>query len=113
MTGATGVATATRLTWSATGATTYDVKLGTSNPPATVVASNLTAASYQPTLTAGTRYFWQVVARNSAGTTAGPVWSFTAASAPTTALPAPWTNQDIGDVGVSGQRDATRTAPSR
>ena len=107
VTGATGVVTATRLTWSAPGATTYDVKLGTINPPATVVAANLTAASYQPTLTAGTRYFWQVVARNTAGLTAGPVWSFTAASAPTTALPAVWTNQDIGTVGVSGS--ATHT----
>ena len=107
VTGATGVVSATRLTWSAPGATTYDVKLGTISPPATVVAANLTAASYQPTVTAGTRYFWQVVARNTTGTTAGPVWSFTAASAPTTALPAIWKNQDIGTVGVSGS--ATHT----
>ena len=103
VTGATGVTTSTRLTWSATGASTYDIKLGGSNPPGTVVASNLTAASYLPTLAAGTRYFWQVVARNSAGSTAGPVWSFTTTSAPpTTGLPVPWTSQDIGNVGVSG-----------
>jgi hypothetical protein len=72
------------------------------NPPTTVVASSLTPAAYQPTLLAGTKYFWQVVARNSTGTTTGPVWSFTTASAPTTGLPAPWTSQDIGTVGVSG-----------
>ena len=107
VTGATGVVSATRLTWSATGATTYDVKLGTTNPPATVVAANLTAATYQPTIAAGTQYFWQVVARNGAGTSAGPVWSFAAASVASTALPAPWTNQDIGVVGVSGS--ATHT----
>ena len=52
--GSTGVSTSGGLSWSATGASTYDVRLGTSNPPATVVASGLTAASYQPALTAGT-----------------------------------------------------------
>ena len=100
--GATGVATAPRLTWSATGATSYDIRLSTSNPPATVVASNLTAAAYQPTLAAGTRYYWRIVARNSAGSTVGPVWWLNTAGAPTAGWPAPWTSQDIGNVGVSG-----------
>ena len=107
VTGSTGVSTAPVLTWSATGATTYDVKLDTNNPPSAVVAAALTTASYQRMLTAGTRYFWQVVARNSAGPTTGPVWSFTTASAPTTGLPAPWTSQDLGDVGVSGSATYT------
>jgi hypothetical protein len=106
-TGAIGMSTTPLLTWSATGATSYDVRLDTINPPATVVAANLAAAAYQRVLTADTRYFWQVVARNTVGTTAGPVWSFTPASAPSTALPAVWTNQDIGTVGVSGS--ATHT----
>jgi Putative binding domain, N-terminal/Viral BACON domain len=96
-TGAAAVSTAANLTWTATGATSYDVRLGTSTPPVTVAASNLTAAAYAPALVAGTKYFWQVVGRNSAGTTAGPVWSLTTAG-----LPAPWTSQDIGTVGVVG-----------
>ena len=29
----------------------------------------------------GTKYYWQVAARNEAGTTAGPVWSFTTVAA--------------------------------
>lgn len=79
---ATGASTTnTTLTWSASGATSYDVRFGTSNPPSQVV-SNQSAASYTPTsLAASTSYFWQIVARNSAGTTTGPVWTFkTAAS---------------------------------
>jgi hypothetical protein len=100
----TGVSTSARLGWAATDASTYDLMLGISSPPVTVVGTNLAAASYQPALAPGTRYFWQVVARNAAGSTAGPVWSFTTATAPppATGLPTPWINQDIGLVGVSG-----------
>jgi hypothetical protein len=99
----TGASTSPALTWSATGASTYDVKLNTTSPPATVVGTALTAPSYQGTLTANTKYFWQVVAKNSAGSTAGPVWSFTTgATTPTGGLTAPWATQDIGAVGVAG-----------
>ena len=63
-------------------ATSYDVSFGTTNPPPQVTTSQA-AASYQPATTAaGTTYYWRVVARNGAGTTTGPVWSFTTASAP-------------------------------
>ncbi|HUR34208.1 MAG TPA: kelch repeat-containing protein [Vicinamibacterales bacterium] len=82
--GATSVSTATALDWSASaGATTYDLSLGTTNPPP-LVASGLTATTYRPAsaLASGTTYFWRVVARNSTGGTAGPVWSFTTAAAP-------------------------------
>jgi phospholipase D-like protein len=100
--GATNVATNATLTWSASGATTYDVKFGTANPPPQV-SSAQAAASYTPTLAASQTYFWQIVARNSAGTTAGPVWSFaTGASAPPPGLPSPWVSQDVGSVGVAG-----------
>jgi hypothetical protein len=106
--GATGASTSPTLTWSASGATTYEVKLDTANPPATVVAESLPSASYQRMLTASTNYFWQVVAHNSTGTTVGPVWSFMTTSAPVTgAIPAPWTNHDIGDVGVAGSTTFT------
>ena len=80
--GATGVPAIATLTWSAAGATTYDVSYGTSNPPPPA-AIGLTSASYSPPANiAGTTYFWQVIAHNATGTTPGPVWSYTAASAP-------------------------------
>jgi hypothetical protein len=57
---------------------------GTTNPPPRV-ASGQTSTSYAPgTLIAGTTYFWQIVAQNSSGATAGPVWSFTTATSSTT-----------------------------
>jgi hypothetical protein len=78
--GATGVSTAPTLAWSSTGATTYDVSFGTSNPPPQVLAGQ-TTASYAPTgLSNSTTYFWQIVSHNTAGTTSGPVWSFTTAA---------------------------------
>ena len=79
--GAIDAALDSTLTWNGTAAATYDVALGTSNPPATV-ATNLTTTSYQSTLAAGTTYFWQVTARNGAGSVTGPVWSFTTSSSP-------------------------------
>ena len=82
---ATSVATNAPLAWSAAGATSYDVNFGATNPPARV-ATGVKTGSYAPTgLTAGTTYFWQVVARNVAGATAGPVWPFTTIVAPPTA----------------------------
>ena len=78
--GATAVGTTPTLTWTASGATTYSVELGTTNPPAQV-ASGLTAASYTTgTLGAGVTYYWRVVATNSGGSTTGSVWSFTTAA---------------------------------
>jgi hypothetical protein len=84
-----GIAIAAPLAWSATGAQTYDVKFGTTNPPA-LVASGVAAPSYQPApLTNATTYFWQIVAHNAAGTSTSPVWSFTTiVSAPTSAVAA-------------------------
>ncbi len=74
---ASGVGTSPTLTWTAANATSYDVKFGTTNPPPQV-STGQASASYAATgLTNGTVYFWQVVAKNSSGSTAGPVWSFT------------------------------------
>ena len=86
-TGAAGVSTTASVTWSGA-ATSYDVRFGTTNPPA-LVATALTSGSYAPAAMAnGTTYFWQIIARNAAGSTAGPVWSFsTLVPAPTTPVP--------------------------
>jgi len=78
--GSTGVSRTPTLTWTATGATSYDVSFGVTNPPPSVVTAQ-PSASYSPAaLAAGTSYFWQVVAHNDAGATPGPVWSFTTAA---------------------------------
>jgi phosphatidylserine/phosphatidylglycerophosphate/cardiolipin synthase-like enzyme/regulation of enolase protein 1 (concanavalin A-like superfamily) len=98
--GGTGVSTSQTLTWSSTGATSYDVKFGTANPPPQVTTGQA-SGSYTPSTTAaGTQYFWQIVAHNSVGTTTGPVWSYTTAAA--AGLPSPWLNQDVGSVGIAG-----------
>src|SRR5439155_25760280 len=80
--GATGVSPAATLTWTAAGATSYDVSFGTTNPPPQVSSGQGTASYAPANLANNTSYFWQIVARNSAGTTTGPVWSFTTAAAP-------------------------------
>jgi hypothetical protein len=88
------------LTWSSSGATTYDVKFGAANPPPQVTTGQAPASYTPATLSANTTYFWQIVAHNSVGTTTGPVWSFTTAAA--AGLPSPWVNQDVGSVGIAG-----------
>ena len=101
--GSTGVSTTPTLTWTASGATSYDVSFGASNPPSQVT-SGQSSASYAPAaLAAATTYFWQIVAHNGAGTTTGTTWSFTTAAAPPpTTLPSGWSDADIGSVGVTG-----------
>ncbi len=75
--GATGVSLSPTLTWSAAGATSYDVRFGTASSPPQA-SSGQSAATYAPgALAAGTHYFWQIVAHNASGATTGPVWSFT------------------------------------
>lgn len=96
---ASSVSTATSMTWTAAGATSFDVRFGTSNPPP-VVASNLASPVYTPTLAVGTSYFWQIVGHAGAETATSPVWSFTTAASP---LPdAPGSPSPLnGEVGVS------------
>ena len=61
------------LTWSAVGATSYDISFGTANPPPQV-ATGLTTASYSPaSLNGNTRYYWRVSARNAGGASIGPI----------------------------------------
>jgi hypothetical protein len=66
------------LSWaSASGATSYDVYLGNSTPPAFVV--NVAGTTYTPgtTLNLGLTYYWKIVAKNAGGSApASPTWSF-------------------------------------
>jgi hypothetical protein len=104
--GATGISTSQNLMWTAAGATSYDVKFGTSNPPPTVSAGQ-TSATYSPTLGASTTYYWQIVATNSSGSTIGPVWSFTTgAPAPPPAAP---TNPNPADGATAVSTSPTLT----
>ncbi len=61
------------LSWTtAANASSYDVYLGTTNPPTTVVATNVTGTSTTVTnLASGTAYFWYVVPKNAAGSATG------------------------------------------
>ncbi|MFZ6028742.1 MAG: hypothetical protein ACOYYS_13585 [Chloroflexota bacterium] len=64
---------------------TYQVALGTANPPANV--ANVTSPSYAPNLATGTTYYWQISASDGISTTAGPVWQFTTSENVPTYLP--------------------------
>ncbi len=75
--------TSVTLTWTAaTGATSYDVYLGTSATPTTVVAANVgtTSYTYSAPATPNITYYWYVVPKNSSGAATGctsQVTSFT------------------------------------
>jgi hypothetical protein len=92
--GATGQRVDVQLSWVGGDpdgdAVTYDVYLeaGDSTPD-DLVCSNRTTASCAPgTLAYSTRYYWQVVARDSRGvTTTGPVWDFWTEAEPCTDPP--------------------------
>lgn len=67
-----------QLTWESVNALKYDVYLDTQNPPVAKIASDITSKSYNVAyLSANTRYYWKVAAKNDAGATESDVWSFT------------------------------------
>jgi hypothetical protein len=86
--GVTGVSTSATLKWSSSGATRYDVYLGSLNPQGLTKYEALTSTSVATQTLPGTKYYWQVIARNRLGSTKGPIWSFTTASS-TQPPPAP------------------------
>jgi len=74
------VTVTTDISWNAGArATSHDVYFGTdSTPDAGEFIDNRTPTTYDPgTLLLGTTYYWAIDEVNSAGTTPGPVWSFT------------------------------------
>jgi sugar lactone lactonase YvrE len=113
--GAANVPLASVLTWSAvSGAASYDVYFGTLPTPSFTV--NTTALVYTPPalLPRSTTYYWQVVAKNAAGSAASPVWSFTtrAGEAPKidkigTFNAGQWSLDVAGNGGVSGVLNAS------
>lgn len=82
MDAAAGIGILPTLSWLAAGATSFDVKLDTSNPPTTVVSSGQVGNSYPPAILApSTTYRWRIVAYNASGSVTGPVWTFTTSAA--------------------------------
>ncbi len=76
------------LRWKSSGSNvTYDVYFGTSSNP-TLFKSGLkqTNCTLQ-NLHYSTTYYWKIVAKNSFGSTSGPVWSFTTKPIPTPNVP--------------------------
>jgi hypothetical protein len=79
---ATGFSTTGALTWTCTDpesdALTYDVYLGTTATPTTVVASGISATTFSPTMAYSTTYYWKVVAKDPyGGTSTSAINSFT------------------------------------
>ena len=99
----------------------YDIYFGTTpNPPLldrqpAARARASSATDYRtyalPALQPGTTYYWKIVSKTMAFVpNDGPVWSFTTAgtSGGGGTLPAPWTDADVGDVGVAGSASLYR-----
>ncbi len=74
--GANAVPVSTSLTWNySTGATSYDIYFGTSNPPPLV--TNVATTNYTPApLATSTQYFWRSLPRTDWRQCVG-IWSFT------------------------------------
>jgi hypothetical protein len=56
---------------------TYDIYLGTANPPTAKVSENASSKSFDVTLQPTTQYYWKIVVKdNKGGETVGQVWKF-------------------------------------
>jgi len=79
--GATSVSTSNDLSWDCSDPDgdplTYDVYFGTANPPALQSTGQTVKTFDTGSMSEGTTYYWQIVAKDSFSTTSGPVWSFT------------------------------------
>ncbi|MCB9853465.1 MAG: hypothetical protein H6819_10250 [Phycisphaerales bacterium] len=85
---------------------TFDVLLDTQTPPIATACENVIGTSCDVALDTSTTYYWQVLASNDAGTTAGPIWSFTTvdcrtAPAPSDPQPADMESNVPIDTGLS------------
>jgi phosphatidylserine/phosphatidylglycerophosphate/cardiolipin synthase-like enzyme len=94
----------------------YDIYFGTSPTPPLLASDRMLGPSQSETdyrqfaiptaLAPGTTYYWRIVSKTMADQTAtSPVWTFTTSGSTGPApdpLPAPWSSQDVGAVGVPG-----------
>jgi hypothetical protein len=93
----TGIAVSPTLTWSTvTNAVTYRVQVSTSSVFSTIITDDSTisvgTATLSTILSSGTKYFWRINAKNSAGTSSwSTLWNYTtgvsAPSAPSLSVP--------------------------
>ena len=65
----------------------YDVYFGTTSPPPFHHDNGDSKSWSAGSLSEGTAYYWQVVAKDENGETAGPVWSFVTVTPPCTSPP--------------------------
>ena len=85
--GATNIALNTKLIWQAStdadgDPITYDVFLGTNNPPTTKVSNGQSSLSYTPTGQANsTKYYWKIVAKDGKTEVASAVRNYTTTAA--------------------------------
>ncbi|PYQ90836.1 MAG: hypothetical protein DMG02_08715 [Acidobacteria bacterium] len=97
--GAVDVTVSPTLPWQSVGATSFDLRFGTTNPPPMFVADTTRSYYEASALSTATKYYWQVIAKNASGSTSGPVWSFTteqgSAPAPVPPPPPPPISPDV------------------
>jgi subtilisin family serine protease/regulation of enolase protein 1 (concanavalin A-like superfamily) len=101
--GASAVAMNQLFRWTSPRATHYEIRFGLNNPPQATHVTALDHPYFEPwpgAITPGRTHYWQIIARNSAGTTIGPVWSFAAAG--TATWPGAWSSRDVGATGRTG-----------
>lgn len=73
--GAAGISCRSQLSWAGPKEASFDVYLGTANPPPLV--KRVKTAAFDPgTLTPGTKYYWRIDTVVADKVTAGDVWSF-------------------------------------
>ncbi|MFO7674847.1 MAG: T9SS type A sorting domain-containing protein [bacterium] len=89
------------LEWEASeGADNYDVYLDVATPPVTRVARDLVALEHEVRNLAGNQtYYWQVIAKDSTGTTPSEIWSFTTGAG----LPPGWVEVAPMPTGPAGR----------
>jgi len=100
--GATAQSVTPTLSWtSSSGATSYDLYLGTSSSPP--FYANTGNTTYTPTLSGATQYWWKVVAKNSGGSSPNSaMWSFTTAALPSITSLSPYSGLVSSAVMISG-----------
>jgi carbohydrate binding protein with CBM6 domain len=106
--GAVEVTVTPTLSWQSAGASSFALRFGTTNPPLAFLTDTVRYYYEASGLSTGTKYYWQVVARNAAGVVSGPMWSFTTekdSTAPPGGTGAPLTYGAITD-------RVTRTKPA-